>query len=178
MMYTVSSFNPAYFSYRSKGLADNYAPAFYWSIIETNAGILSACLPTLRPILREYPVMSSLSRLVKSFTTSFKSTLRSSETDIRLTSRENSLENGLPRNQNKVSATRGAKTIALMTLPKIRPLSIIRAPILSRNTITQADPARRIERHWWKIFKYLKTLRAGAVWAIQTTLRLYLYNFL
>ena len=60
-----------------------------------NAGILSACLPTLRPIFRAYPVTSLLSRLIKSFTSSFRSTLRPSKTDIRLNSLENSMEKGL-----------------------------------------------------------------------------------
>ncbi|KAI9787990.1 MAG: hypothetical protein M1816_007294 [Peltula sp. TS41687] len=31
-----------------------YAPSFYWSVIETNVGVLSACLPTMRPLYRAY----------------------------------------------------------------------------------------------------------------------------
>lgn len=61
--------------------AYNYAPAFYWSTIETNVGILSACLPTLRPIFHAYPLTTSLSHLFKNFTNSFRSALHSSKAD-------------------------------------------------------------------------------------------------
>lgn len=54
---------------------DNYAPAFYWSVIECNVGILSACLPSLKPLLSAYAISSpTLQRLVRSWMSSFRST--------------------------------------------------------------------------------------------------------
>ena len=75
---------------------DNYAPAFYWSIIETNTGIVSACLPTLRPLFAAYPVVSSVSKFFKSLSSGIRST-RDPSTDIRL----NSMEQGLTETQSK-----------------------------------------------------------------------------
>ncbi|KAI4212892.1 MAG: hypothetical protein LQ351_004417 [Letrouitia transgressa] len=79
----------------------NYAPAFYWSIIETNAGILSACLPTLRPIFKDYPTSVSFTRLIKSFTGSFRSAI-SSHKEVRLNSLEHSMEKGLTDSDRQV----------------------------------------------------------------------------
>ena len=74
---------------------DSYAPAFYWSIIETNVGILSACLPTLRPLYDGYKLKSITSRLTSTFNTS-KSALRSRD-NVRL----NSLEKGYSDSEHK-----------------------------------------------------------------------------
>ncbi|KAI1108086.1 hypothetical protein F5Y14DRAFT_117777 [Nemania sp. NC0429] len=40
----------------------SYAPVYYWTIIETNVGVLSACLPTLRPIQERISHKFSFSR--------------------------------------------------------------------------------------------------------------------
>ncbi|KAJ8133005.1 hypothetical protein O1611_g618 [Lasiodiplodia mahajangana] len=40
-----------------------YAPVYYWTIIETNVGVLSACLPTLRPIQERITHKFSFSRM-------------------------------------------------------------------------------------------------------------------
>lgn len=77
-------------------LQAHYAPAFYWSIIETNTGILSACLPTLRPLAKAYPLTPSLSNLLKSLSGGFRSTLRS-QSDVRL----NSMEHGFSDMESK-----------------------------------------------------------------------------
>ena len=74
----------------------HYAPAFYWSIVETNTGILSACLPTLRPLAKAYPLIPSICKLFNSLSSSFRSTLRS-QTDVRL----NSMEHGLTAAESK-----------------------------------------------------------------------------
>ncbi|MCJ1369980.1 hypothetical protein MMC20_001192 [Loxospora ochrophaea] len=41
----------------------SYAPVLYWSIIETNVGILSACLPTFRPLYDGYRLNTLASRV-------------------------------------------------------------------------------------------------------------------
>lgn len=87
---------------------DRYAPAFYWSIIETNTGVLSACLPTLRPLFDEYPIVPLVSRLLGSLTTGFRSSMRSAG-DHRLGSMEHGLNEvqskALGVHQNKAYAT-------------------------------------------------------------------------
>ncbi|CAD6445531.1 d13df1e8-b037-41a7-8638-858b8680bd96 [Sclerotinia trifoliorum] len=45
-----------------------YAPVFYWAIIETNVGVLSACLPTLCPLQERFLGSHPFIRLRKSFT--------------------------------------------------------------------------------------------------------------
>ncbi|OTB02203.1 hypothetical protein M426DRAFT_13783 [Hypoxylon sp. CI-4A] len=40
-----------------------YVPVYYWTMIETNVGVLSACLPTLRPIQEHFIHNISLSKL-------------------------------------------------------------------------------------------------------------------
>ncbi|KAI4868212.1 hypothetical protein F4820DRAFT_411185 [Hypoxylon rubiginosum] len=40
-----------------------YTPVYYWTIIETNVGVLSACLPTLRPIQERAARNISFSKL-------------------------------------------------------------------------------------------------------------------
>lgn len=77
-------------------LIDDYNAAAYWSIIETNVGMLSACLPTLRPLYEGYRIDTIVSRL-----SSLGSGSRSATTcrdDIRL----NSLEQGFPNRFSKV----------------------------------------------------------------------------
>lgn len=42
-------------------LADHTAPVFFWTVIELSLAIMSACLPTLRPLLVRYlPKMLSI----------------------------------------------------------------------------------------------------------------------
>ena len=87
---------------------DHYAPAFYWSTIETNAGILSACLPTLRPLFEAYPFKSILSNFTKQISSRFRSTLRSS-TDFRL----NSMEHGRTEAEDEAFRVRQTKPYAV-----------------------------------------------------------------
>ncbi|KAJ8066897.1 hypothetical protein OCU04_004282 [Sclerotinia nivalis] len=69
-----------------------YAPVFYWTIIETNVGVLSACLPTLRPLQEQFLRNHPFTRLRKSFTHLFSLSngkRSSSKTgDVRLDSME------------------------------------------------------------------------------------------
>ena len=81
---------------------DNNATAFYSLFIETNTGILSACLPTMRPILKTYSVTSLLSRFTKTVTNSFelnsepaKTALPGPRPGIYSNSTHSSIENGL-----------------------------------------------------------------------------------
>ncbi|MCJ1345873.1 hypothetical protein MMC31_004082 [Peltigera leucophlebia] len=80
----------------------SYGPAFYWSIIETNVGILSACLPTLRPLYRGYR-LSSISSIVSKF----RSTFSGSGSRARLTDniRLKSAENGFNDYDSKATTT-------------------------------------------------------------------------
>ena len=68
-------------------LIDHYAPLFYWSIVESNTGVLSACLPTLRPLLEAYSLSSILAKATKPLS----GRVRHSSNHSRL----NSLEHGL-----------------------------------------------------------------------------------
>jgi len=86
----------------------HYAPAFYWSIIETNTGILSACLPTLRPLAKAYPLTSSVSNFFKSLSSSFRSTMHL-QTDVRL----NSMEHGLTAAESKALGVHQNKAYAV-----------------------------------------------------------------
>jgi len=79
-----------------------YAPVFYWTIIETNVGILCACLPTLLPI-QERAVSSIKSLLSISSSNTSSSSLKSN--GIRLNDL-NSLEEGLI-SRNKTSPAVG-----------------------------------------------------------------------
>ncbi|KAL9063649.1 MAG: hypothetical protein Q9161_009350 [Pseudevernia consocians] len=45
-----------------------FAPAIYWTLIETSLGVLSACLPVLRPLYKKYS-LDSLVRSVRSIET-------------------------------------------------------------------------------------------------------------
>ena len=45
-----------------------YMSVYFWTLIECNVGVLSACLPTLRPIYRHYKPSSVVSRLKGSMT--------------------------------------------------------------------------------------------------------------
>ena len=74
-------------------ILDHYGPVFYWTIIETNTGILSACLPTFRPLFEAYPIGSLMSVLTRPFSSGIRSTMRSSA-DIRLGSMEQGLNQG------------------------------------------------------------------------------------
>ena len=87
---------------------DNYAPAFYWSIIETNVGILSACLPTIRPLLEAYPLTSFFTKPTKYLSGIFQSIMRSS-IDVRL----DSMEHGLTEAEGEALGVRHHKTCAL-----------------------------------------------------------------
>ena len=87
--------------------ADNYAPVFYWSIIETNVGVLSACLPTLRPLYKGYRLDTWVSRFSFTFSTS-RSTNRLADS-IRL----NSVEHGFNDYDNKAMPRLGHETYAV-----------------------------------------------------------------
>lgn len=120
----------------SNGDTDDFAPAFYWSMIETNAGVISACLPTLRPVVKAYPITvsfpnwvkaypikSSFSNLVKVATSSFGFAARSSKTTIRLNSMEHSMEQGLNKSQSGSMDIDGSKAHAMYDSRQARPLS-------------------------------------------------------
>lgn len=94
----------------------HYAPAFYWSIVETNTGVLSACLPTLRPLAKAYPLTPSISKFFKSLSSSFRSTLRS-QTDVRL----NSMEHGLTAAESKALGVHQNKAYAAYDNSKSTP---------------------------------------------------------
>lgn len=51
--------------------ADMQAPGFYWCTIQACAGIISACLPTLRPLVRGKSVESFLASLRSKFSHSW-----------------------------------------------------------------------------------------------------------
>ncbi|KAF7894133.1 hypothetical protein EAF00_007647 [Botryotinia globosa] len=74
-----------------------YAPTYYWTIIETNVGVLSACLPTLRPILERITCSRQFSQLTHLFSSSTSKT-----GDIRLGSVEDLNSNKTP--SERVSA--------------------------------------------------------------------------
>ena len=44
---------------------DNFTPISVWSIIETNTGVVCACLPTLRPLLQAYSLAPILSKITR-----------------------------------------------------------------------------------------------------------------
>lgn len=60
-----------------------YAKVFYWTIIETNVGVLSACLPILRPIQERVSGYLSFSKLRRSLTQLLPSS-NVKETDVPL----------------------------------------------------------------------------------------------
>ncbi|KAI1384974.1 uncharacterized protein F4822DRAFT_379315 [Hypoxylon trugodes] len=68
-----------------------YAPVYYWTIIETNAGILSACLPTLRPIQESVTRNFSFTKLRNSASQLFSSS-SGKASNIRLGSMDRSME--------------------------------------------------------------------------------------
>ena len=43
-------------------LLDNFAPAIYWTIVELNVGVISACLPCLRPLYSAYKLDQFVNR--------------------------------------------------------------------------------------------------------------------
>lgn len=69
-----------------------YSQAFYWTIIETNVGVLSACLPTLRLLQERYPLKPLFSRIKTSVTNLLSSSGRTS--GIRIGSEEDELASG------------------------------------------------------------------------------------
>lgn len=73
-----------------------------------NTGVLSACLPTFRPLLEAYPISPTVSKLLKQFSDSFLSTIRPSS-DVHLGSMERGLNEvqcrALGVNQNTAYAT-------------------------------------------------------------------------
>ena len=75
---------------------DNYARAYYWSIIETNTGILSACLPTFRPLIEAYSLSPVVYKLAKHVNNGLGSLLRRSKN-----ARLDSMESGLTEVQSK-----------------------------------------------------------------------------
>ncbi|MCJ1425409.1 hypothetical protein MMC29_003308 [Sticta canariensis] len=78
-------------------ITDDYlAPLYYWSIVQINTGILSACLPTFRPLLEAYPPSSLLSMITRPFSSVFRPIWHSSA-DVRL----DSVEHGLNEVQSK-----------------------------------------------------------------------------
>ncbi|KAF4628350.1 hypothetical protein G7Y89_g9801 [Cudoniella acicularis] len=60
-----------------------YAPVFYWTIIETNVGVLSACLPTLHPI-QESATRNHFFSKIRSSLTHLLSSSSGKSSDIRL----------------------------------------------------------------------------------------------
>lgn len=46
---------------------DLFAPAIFWTLIETSLGVVSACLPILRPLYKAYSIDSFINN-VRSFT--------------------------------------------------------------------------------------------------------------
>ena len=56
-------------------LAENYKASNQWSIIESNTGVLSACLPTLRPLYSGYRINSLMPKLTSFFRGSRSTTL-------------------------------------------------------------------------------------------------------
>ena len=80
--------------------AENNHATAYCSIIETNVGILSACLPTLRPLYQGYHIDSAVSKMSRFFRGS-RSTNQSRD-NIHL----NSLEQDLPDNDSDVPRAR------------------------------------------------------------------------
>lgn len=78
-------------------LSDGYNTTTCWSIIETNVGVLSACLPTLSPVYETYLINIIVPKL-----SPLGSGSRSAATcrdNIRL----NSLDQGFPNRFSKVS---------------------------------------------------------------------------
>lgn len=82
---------------------DNFYVAVDWAIIETNVGILSACLPTLLPLYEGYRINLLVSKL-SSFWRGSRSTSRL-EHNIRLDSIErlNYIEHGFSDDVGKIS---------------------------------------------------------------------------
>ncbi|KAI0897737.1 hypothetical protein F4806DRAFT_507575 [Annulohypoxylon nitens] len=73
-----------------------YSQVYYWTIIETNVGVLSACLPTFRPIQERLARYISFTKLRNSLTRLISSS-SSKTTDIRL----DSVEDGVYLNKQK-----------------------------------------------------------------------------
>lgn len=71
-------------------MADYAAPAVYWSFIETSLAVVSACLPTLRPIFKgispEGFLQSLRGRIPLSFEWKFYSFSRQRSSDYESTS--------------------------------------------------------------------------------------------
>lgn len=75
-----------------------YSQVYYWQIIEVNVGVLSACLPTLRPVQEHLTRNLSFTYLRGSFTKLLTSSRGTDEVrEIRL----NSMEQGLTDNFNR-----------------------------------------------------------------------------
>lgn len=78
------------------GTIDMYSQVYYWTIIETNVGVLSACLPTFRPIQERLARYISFTKLRNSLTRLISSS-SSKTTDIRL----DSVEDGVYLNKQE-----------------------------------------------------------------------------
>ena len=88
-------------------LADSRDAAIQWSIIETNSGILSACLPTLRPLYNGYRIDLVLSKL-SSFCRGSRSTTR-----LKDNTRLNKMEQDFSEQAGKVPHRRAGDPFAI-----------------------------------------------------------------
>ena len=70
-------------------------PVMYWSVIEVNVGVLSACLPTMRPLYRGYHLNLVVSKISNPFRD--QRSTASDQEGIHLTS----LEHGLVKHAGK-----------------------------------------------------------------------------
>ena len=86
---------------------DSYDAAAYWTIIETSAGILSACLPTLRPLYQGYRIDAMVPTL-SSFCRGSRLAIRPRDNI-----RQNSLEQGFSHNAKKVPGRHAGDPFAI-----------------------------------------------------------------
>ncbi|KAI9696286.1 MAG: hypothetical protein M1820_008209 [Bogoriella megaspora] len=81
---------------------DNYAPIYYWTVIETSVGVISACLPTL------WPVFAKVSNRIRKVSDSARSTIPRSYPHSKLSEdatvwpKENSSQKGLCNSPNAI----------------------------------------------------------------------------
>jgi len=81
------------------------APAFYWATIEVGVGIVSACLPTMRPLISKSGPESILRSFSRKLSTSFSRTKLSQ--DYTMDNRSAASEAGIV---SSVQSSRGEKT--------------------------------------------------------------------
>ncbi|KAI0841504.1 hypothetical protein F5Y06DRAFT_259662 [Hypoxylon sp. FL0890] len=82
-----------------------YTPVYYWTIIEVNVGVLSACLPTLRPIQERAARNLSFSKLRSSASQLLPSSSNKGS-DIRLGSMDEGLNPGTMEASSSPGQTR------------------------------------------------------------------------